>query len=324
MIVAWAVDDEPVQVWDVTAGESAPAAFLRAVRTSQYNVAHNAAFDRTMLEHEDWWPKDAAPFWCTMAMSLRHGLPGGLEKLSSVFKLPEEFHKREGREFIQLFCKMTKGQPRATRLTHPKQWAEFLEYAQQDIRAMREIYYLCPTWNDSAFELELWDLDQQINRRGVAVDVDFARHAVRACAAEQERNATRTQEITDDFVLRATQRDRLLQYLFVEHGVTLPDLRADTVERRLDDPELPEELKELLRLRLGASKASTAKYQRILEIQFMGRLHWLLQYCGANRTKRWSGRNVQPQNFPRAKASMAEIEIFIDAIMTGCEDVLYG
>lgn len=325
MILTSAMNGAPVDLWDLTANPEFPIGLLEQAEDCDRVIAHNAAFDQTMIESDKRLrplaDRLAGKWYCTMAMALRHGLPGGLEKLCHVFKLDEEFFKLDGKDFINLFCKLTDGK-RNTRLTHPRQWRDGLAYAKQDIRAMREIYYLAPTWNDSNFELDLWKLDQKINRRGVAVDVEFARQAVRACKAEQERNAAKTQELTEETVLRATQRDRLLQFIFVEHGVTLPDLKADTVERRLEDPELPPLLKDLLRVRQSSSKASTAKYKRLLDLQFGGRMHWLLQYCAANRTKRWGGRNFQPQNLKRPTLKFAAIEQAIAAVLSGNEDLL--
>jgi DNA polymerase len=289
-------------------------------------IAHNAQFDSTVLHAQPWFPRTLPSQWyCTMAMCLRHGLPGGLEKLSTIFKLADGKAKQKGgRELINLFCKPDKNGQRNTRLTHPKEWREFLSYAADDIEAMREVYRKCPKWNDSRFELSLWDLDQTINRRGIAVDVEFAAAAVRATAAEQKRLATRTQELTEGNVLRATQRDRLLAFFVAEHGVTLPDLKADTIERRLEDPELPEYVKELLRLRQSASKSSTSKYKRLLEMEVAGRLYFLLQYCGAQRTGRWAGRNFQPQNLKRPSLKFDDILMAIDAVLSGAETVLLG
>jgi DNA polymerase len=324
IIVTWAVDDGPVGTWDVTRDEVPPKALRDAVIGCDRVIAHNAQFDRTVIEHDlPGFAKLLAGKWyCTMAMCLRHGLPGGLDKLSAVFKLDTTTAKKAGKSFIHLFCKPTKDGGRNTRLTHPQDWREFLDYAASDIHAMREVYRKCPKWNDSAFELGLWELDQTINARGIAVDLEFAAAAVRATTAEQKRLAHRTQEITNDTVLRATQRDRMLAFLFMEYGVDLPDLKADTIERRLDDPELPEFAKELLRLRQSASKSSTSKYKRLLEMQVAGRLYYLLQYCGALRTGRWGGRNFQPQNLKRPTLSFDDILVAIEAVVSGCEDVL--
>jgi DNA polymerase bacteriophage-type len=322
-IVTWAIDDGPVHTIDVTRGDRMEALMLAAQQCDRV-IAHNATFDRTVL-----WaalPSLArylhCKWYCSMAAAYRHGLPGGLDKLSIIFRLPVEDAKHEGHQLVMLFCKPMKGGQRATRHTHPEQWRKFLSYAGNDIRAMRAIVKKMPTWNDSPFELALWDLDQTINERGIAVDTAFAAAAVRATTAEQKRLGDRTRELTDDCVDRTTQRDRLLAFLFAEHGVALPDMKADTVERRLDDPELPESVKELLRIRQSASKSSTSKYKRLLEMEVAGRLHFLLQYCGAYRTGRWGGRNFQPQNLYRPSLKFPEIEAAIEAVLAGCEDVV--
>jgi DNA polymerase len=323
MIVTWAVDDGPVRTWDATREDMPHLLRLEAMQCDRA-IAHNAQFDRTVIGHAlpDLARLLRGKWYCTMAACLRHGLPGGLDKLSAVFKLDAGTAKKAGKDYINLFCKPTKNGGRNTRTTHPEEWRGFLAYAGDDIKAMREVYRKCPKWNDSAFELGLWELDQIINERGIAVDLEFAAAAVRATTAEQKRLAKRTQDITNDTVLRATQRDRLLAFLFMEYGVDLPDLKADTIERRLDDPNLPEFAKELLRLRQSASKSSTSKYKRLLEIQVAGRISFLLQYCGALRTGRWGGRNFQPQNLKRPTISFDDILTAIAAVVSGCEDVL--
>jgi DNA polymerase len=323
MIVTWALDNGPVHVWDRTRDPAIPPALLTAALQCDRVVAHNAQFDSYVIEHDvpDLAVALDGKWYCTMAACLRHGLPGGLDKLSTIFRLTTDA-KHDGKAFIHLFCKPDKHGKRNTRLTHPEAWRDFLAYAKNDIAAMRQVYAKCPKWNDSPFELALWDLDQKINRRGIAVDTAFAAAAVRATTAEQKRLGQRTKELSNDVLDRTTQRDRLLAFLFAEHGVDLPDLKADTVQRRLDDPELPDYVKELLRIRQKASKASTSKYKRVLEQEVAGRLYFLLQYCGALRTGRWAGRSVQPQNLPRPAHDFDEVLFAIDAVLQGAEDVL--
>lgn len=324
MIATWAVEEGPIQEWDATRNPEPPAALLEAAQRCERVVSHNAQFDAAVLRSGQ--PELArlleGKWYCTMAQAFRHGLPGGLDKLSIILKLPDDHSKKKGRELITLFCKPDKHGARKTRHTHPAEWREFLDYAKRDIVAMREAHKKMPKWNDSPFELSLWELDQTINTRGIAVDTEFAAAAVRATTAEQKRLSDRTRELTNDTVLRATQRDRLLAFIFAEHGVSLPDLKADTIDRRLEDPELPEYVKELLRLRQSSSKSSTSKYKRLLDMHVAGRLYYLLQYCGALRTGRWGGRSFQPQNLKRPTLKFGEILMAIDAVKEGVEDVL--
>ena len=89
----------------------------------------------------------------------------------------------------------------------------------------------------------------------------------------------------------ASQRDQLLAFVCTEYGVDLPDLRADTVRRRLEDPDLPDGVKLLLALRLESSKTSTAKYKALVNaVSSDGRLRNTMQFAGASRTGRWAHR----------------------------------
>lgn len=311
IVAQWAIDDGEPQVWDCT-GRLRPGGLLTLLEDPTITiVAHNSMFDRTVLRHV-WGLDIPVERWQdTMVKALAHGLPGGLDKIGQILGLEaDEAKDKRGRELIQLFCKpRPKGSKlrRATRETHPKEWAEFLEYSRQDIVAMRAIDKRLPTWNYRAghHELALWHLDQRINDRGIAVDVELARCAIDAVAVEQKRLKAEVLEATDGLVASASKRDQLLAFICAEYGVDLPDLRADTVRRRLEDPDLPEGVKLLLALRLESSKTSTAKYKALVNaVSSDGRLRNTLQFAGASRTGRWAHRLFQPGNMPRPDLSL--------------------
>jgi DNA polymerase len=308
MIVTWALDDEPTQCWDATSGYPMPASLYEAVMLCDRILAHNAWFDRTVLEHMDWWPSEFAPLskWrCVMAQLLSHGLPGSLDLACKIFQIDASKSKVDGKKFINLFCKpQGKKKVRNTSESHPDEWAGFLNYAKLDIDAMRAVSKACPKWNSSAFERDLWHLDQTINGRGFAVDVELAHAAIFMTTNAKHELAQRTEEITGGAVESTTQRNRLLQFLLSEYNVALPDLKSATIEARLEDPELPEFVKELLRIRLQASKSSTSKYKRVAETEVGGRLYGTLQFAAALRTARWGGRLFQPQNLPRLQTEL--------------------
>lgn len=327
----WAIDDGPVQCWDLTETRITPPDLLAALsRPDTMTVWHNGAgFDRTVLRH-------AMPAFAptvdrihdTMVQAMAHGLPGSLDTLGEVLGLPQDERKhKRGRYLINLFCKprpATSKIRRATRGTHPAEWAEFVEYAKADITAMRAIYKKLPTWNYQGAERALWELDQRINDRGVAVDLELACSAIRATERAQAGLARQTQDLTAGVVSAATQRDKLLNYVLAEHGIALPDMTADTLERRINDPDLPGELRELLGVRLQASKTSAAKYRRVVEATSSdGRLRGLLQFCGASRTGRWAGRLFQPQNLPRPTHKQPVIEQGIEAMKADVEDLVF-
>jgi DNA polymerase bacteriophage-type len=285
-----------------------------------------------------------------MVQALAHGLPGSLDKLSGILGLDADQAKdKRGRQLIQLFCKP---QPRTgkrnDRNTHPVEWAEFLEYSRMDIVAMRAVHRRLPAWNfrDGGAELALWHLDQRVNDRGFTVDLDLARGAIDAVAGETARLKQATVDLTDGAVSSPSKRDELLAHILMDYGVSLPDMKADTLRRRLEDPELPEAVKLLLAIRLEATKTSTAKYKALVNATSTdGRLRNTLQFAGAQRTARWAGRIFQPQNMARPDEGhiaaslglpklskdddqkreqvMTYIDLGVDALKSGCAPLVF-
>lgn len=332
MLEGYALNDEPARVWDRTC-EPMPSDLDDAMSDpSVLLVAHNSFFDRTVKTAvgDDLVYDIAIPRWrCTMVQAFAHGLPGKLATLGVVLGLPDDQQKmKEGRDLINLFCKPRPKNSklrRATSATHPQEWATFKEYARVDVESMREVHRRLPAWNypDNERELALWFLDQEINDRGVQLDLELAHAAVRATLREKARLAGVTIEITNGLVESVAKRDRLLAYLLAEHGVDLPDLQAATLERRIDDHSLPRELRELLAIRLEASMTSQTKYKTAINCASPdGRARGLLQFAGAARTERWAGRVLQPQNFVRPTLHADEIELGILALKADAEDLL--
>lgn len=330
MLFAWAIGDEPVSVWDLTAGESIPSRLRKAIADPNTILFfHNSHFDRTVLRHA--MPELAPPVerWRdTMVQALAHSLPGALGALCEVLGVPQDKAKdKEGKSLIQLFCKPRPKNSklrRATSKTHPVEWQRFVSYAGLDIEAMREVYKRLPKWNYQGAELALWHRDQRINDRGVCMDVQLAQAAIEAVDLEQKRLAKRTQVMTDGEVQAATQRDAMIKHIVESYGVELPDMQRSTLERRIADPDLPSPVKELLAIRLQASTTSTSKYKSLMKgISSDGRLRGTLQFCGASRTGRWAGRLFQPQNLPRPTLEQERIDEGIEALKSGCADLLF-
>lgn len=330
MLFAWAIGDEPVSVWDLTAGEPIPGPLFKAITDPDTLLYfHNSHFDRTVLRHT--LPRLAPPVerWRdTMVQALAHSLPGALAALCEVLGVPQDKAKdKEGKSLIQLFCKPRPKNSklrRATSQTHPVEWQRFVAYAGLDIEAMREVYKRLPKWNYQGTELALWHCDQRINDRGVCMDVQLAQAAIEAVDLEQKRLAKRTQVMTDGEVQAATQRDAMIKHIVESYGVELPDMQRSTLERRIADPDLPSPVKELLAIRLQASTTSTSKYKSLMKgISSDGRLRGTLQFCGASRTGRWAGRLFQPQNLPRPTLEQERIDEGIEALKSGCADLLF-
>ncbi len=336
MLIAWAIDDGPVSVHEFTEPKNLPVPLYTALRDGETLVyAHNSQFDRTVLRthlKSYKWPnvaaRDVTRWRDTMVKALAHGLPGSLSDLCDILGVAQDKAKdKAGKALIQLFCKpraKNSAIRRATKQTHPEEWKRFIDYAGLDIEAMREIDKKLPVWNYQSNELALWHFDQRINDRGVQMDTVLAEAAVSAVEIEQKRLAVRTQDLTDNEVQAATQRDVLLKHIVEAFGVTLPDMQASTIQRRVSDPDLPIELRELLAIRLQASTTSTSKYKTLLKgVSKDGRLRGTLQFCGASRTGRWAGRLFQPQNLPRPVLGQETIDTGIEALKAGCADLLF-
>jgi DNA polymerase len=323
ILTAYAWDDNPVDVLE----DFVPAQIQAMIDDADTIIIHNSFFDRTMFaacgvripveKIED-----------TMVTAYAHALPGGLDQLCQVLGVAEDMAKKKtGKKLINLFCKPRPKNMklrRATKETHPKEWAEFVEYAGFDIVSMRECRRLMPRWNLTPKECELWILDQKINDRGIKVDMDLAHAALRAAARSQILLAARMDKLTDGKVGSATQRAKLLEHLGEEHNFNMVDMTKGTVATALKD-EMTEAVRELLEIRQQAAATSPAKYTVLVKGTSTRdkRLRGTLQFCGAGRTLRWSGRLFQPQNLPRPTIKQDLIDLGIAAMKADCEDLIF-
>lgn len=334
MIVTYALDDMDVLAWDVTSGDPMPEDLKAWLNDGSIPVViHKSDFDRTVLREDGVVELTPHRIIDTMVQAYAHGLPGGLDKLCTIFSISEaDAKKKTGRQLIHFFCKPNKGK-RNTRLTHPERWLEFIDYAKSDIRAMRIIHKKLPKWNypglnfpaEPSLEHQLWVLDQTINDRGFYVDQELAVAAVEAAEVEKKHLNERTVDATGGEVQAATQRDKLLKYILEAYGVTLPDMRADTLQRRIEDENLPLALRQLLDLRVQSGRNSSSKYKALLKaVNADGRLRGCLQFCGAPTTGRWSGKTFQPQNCMRPTMKMAAIAQAIHDVKSGGAPLVYN
>jgi DNA polymerase len=325
MLLAYAVGDDEVDVLEFPDElHSDRWGQLRATLAdpSVRVVIHNSHFDRTILRHAMGVVIPTSRIHDTMVQALSHGLPPSLGQLGEVLGLPADKAKdKDGKKLIHLFCKPLPASrllSRATKATHPGEWARFRDYAANDIVAMRECMRRMPVLNNTETETALWRLDQDINDRGVSIDLGLARAAIGAVAQAQHALAQQTVALTDGAVRSTTQGAALRLQIFEQFGIDMPDLQMGTVERHLADPAVPEALKDLLEVRLQASSTSTRKYQTLVNgTSADGRLRGTLQFNGAARTGRWAGRLFQPQNITRGSIHGAMLDTVIDAIKAG-------
>lgn len=326
MICTYAFDDEKVQVWDATDGSRIPRDLKRALRelakpdTECRLVMQNGLlFDRLLMR--ECWGYDIPPanIEDTMIMAFRHALPGSLDALCTVLGVDEQNAKdKAGKALINRFCKPTPKSykvRRYTAATHPEEWAKFIKYARSDIISMREVYYRMPTWGNTEKENEILVLDQLINDRGFCVDVDLAKAAIEAVTRhKQELQAEAAKEYGSGLTgatFLPTLRD-----LAPAHEIL--NAQKSTLNDLLADPDLPDEARELIEMRLGAASTASTKYAPLLRgLSRDGRRRGCLQYGGAKRTLRWAGKGFQPQNLARGYYADEELDKGIAALLKG-------
>jgi len=323
ILFGYAWDDDPHQVY-----EGMPGNLEEMFNAADEIVIQNSFFDRTNLAYKG-IKIPIEKITDTMVLALAHGYPAGLDQMCEALDVPvDKAKKKDGKKLINLFCKpRPKKQKlrRATKETHPKEWAEFVDYCGFDIVSMRECWKRLPRWNFQPFERKLWYLDQKINDRGVAIDLDLAAAALRAAERAGQVLAAESDEMTDGAVKSTTQRDVLMAYLNNELSFEITDLKKGTIKNILKKGQLEPGVKEILENRLQAAATSPAKYKVLLNSTSLsdGRLRGTLQFCGAGRTSRWGGRLFQPQNLPRPTLEQAMIELGILAMKANCEDLIF-
>lgn len=324
ILFSYAIDDASARVVDVAHGEKYPPAVVDAFNNPDcVCIAHNAQFDRTVLKK--FVPAVANPrrWKDSMIKAYSLSLPGSLAALCEYCGLPVDKAKdKEGGILVRKFCipgKFGRYLPPA----HDPDWQKFINYARLDVEAMREVWKRLPNWNDTPAFWAEWHIDQDINDRGMRIDLELASCAIEASAEVTEKSNATVQRITDGAAKTAGQRDVLMHFLG-SLGYDVQDMRKSTLEHALEDPALPDEARELILARLQAAKASVKKYDALIRSTCSdGRLRGCLLFCGAQKTGRWAGRLFQPQNLPRGTLTPEQVETAIWAIKTGTAGILY-
>lgn len=327
MLFGYAVGNSPAKVWDLTTGDEMPEDLREAVNNPEtVFIAHNSMFDRNVLKHKLGAPFGDPKRWKdTMILAYSVGLPGALGLLSEVLGLPQDKAKdKDGHRLVLKFCKPTAAGKRWTRENAPEDWSRFVNYCRLDVEAMREMTKRIYAWNSTPQMWADWHCDQIINDRGIKIDMELVAGALKCADYVKAEGDAAMSEATDGEVQTATQRDELLKHILVMHGVSLPNLQKATLEKRLNDENLPEPVRELIALRLSSAVASVAKYRALGRAAGAdGRIRGSTQFMGASRTGRFAGRLVQFQNLPRGTMKPAQVEEAIDAIKSDLVPVLY-
>jgi DNA polymerase len=301
LLFAYAFDDEEVQIVDLANGEKLPNEIITAIiDDSIIKTAFNAQFERTCLSKH--FNKKLSPksWQCTAVQSASLGLPLSLDGVAQVLGITEQKIK-EGKELIRYFsipCKPTKSNGERTRnLPHHAldKWKTFKTYCKRDVEVERAIRKKIGKYPISENEQRNYILDQEINDRGVSVDLELVAKAIKSDRLHKEDTFTQAQRLTG--IDNPNSVEQLKQWL-IENGVEVDTLSKKAVADlvKVSDGKV----KKLLDLRLQLAKTSIKKYEAIeRSVCPDERVRGLLQFYGANRTGRWAGRLVQVQNLPQ-------------------------
>lgn len=300
LLFAYAIDDNPVELVDLDNGECLPAEVLAALQDpTVYKHAYSAQFERVCLSRHLGLEGfiDPKSWRCTMVWAASLGLPLSLDACGKALQI-EKLKMAEGKKLIQLFCKPGAkadllGRP--NRDSNPREWALFKSYNIRDVEAELEIEQRISKLPMPESEWALYELDQRINDRGLRIDRDLAQAAI-ACDTElKEKNIKRAYEISG--ITNPNSVAQLKAWL-CEQDVEVESLGKKEVAGLLKEAD--GEVEQLLRLRLEMAKSSVKKYETMERCVCRDdRVRGLLQFQGANRTGRWSGRLVQVQNLPQ-------------------------
>ena len=312
LLLAYSIDDQPVQVIDLAQGDTIPTHILTALTDRTITkYAYNANFERVCLTHYLRKRNHLHPdaylnphgWHCTMVWASALGLPRSLKDVGTALGL-EQQKMREGQALIRLFCTPQKPRGKQAELfdttrtsprDQPDKWATFIEYCRRDVEVETRIrhkldQFPLPDWVWDQY----WD-DQRINDRGITVDLTLAKAAIDADTNHRSTCMERARRITE--LDNPNSPTQLLGWLN-NHGCDIDSLAKAHVADALTTAT--GQVKTVLELRQELSRSSVKKYQAMLDATCAdGRAHGLIQFYGAGRTGRWAGRLIQVQNLPR-------------------------
>ena len=301
LLFGYSVDGGEVRVVDLCQGENIPVEILAAISDESVTKwAFNAMFERVCLSNYlgEWLEPES---WkCSMVWSATLGLPLSLENVGAVLGL-EKQKLSEGKDLIRYFCvpcKPTKANGGRTRNLpeHDREkWGRFKAYNLRDVEAEMQIQQRLAKFPVPDFVWEEYWQDQEINDRGIGVDMEMVARAIAMDGRSKSELSTAMQELTE---LENPNSVQQMKQWLSENGMETDSLDKKAVAELLKTA--PEPLGEALALRQQLARSSVKKYQAMENaVCADSRAHGMFQFYGANRTGRYSGRIIQLQNLPQ-------------------------
>lgn len=321
LLFGYAVDGGEVHVVDLAKGEEIPEEILAALSDEAVTKwAFNSNFERICLS--EWLRRnrpehfssysvegdsvgeylDPRGWKCSMIWSAYMGLPLSLAGVGAVLGL-EEQKLKEGKDLIRYFCvpcKPTKSNGGRTRNLpehDPEKWELFKFYNRRDVEVEQSIQKKLHNFMVPDFVWEEFWLDQEINDRGILLDLTLVRNAIALDEISKDKLSDAMKDITE---LENPNSVAQMKQWLSDQGVKAESLGKKDVAKMIADEDIDENVTEALRLRQQLAKSSVKKYQAMqTAVCNDGRARGMFQFYGANRSGRWAGRIIQLQNLPQ-------------------------
>ena len=303
LLFGYAVDGGEVQVVDLTTGESIPKEIINALTDdSVIKWAYNAQFERICISRFLGMPTgqylDPASWHCTMVWAATLGLPLSLDTVGAALKM-EKQKLKEGKDLIRYFCTPSKNREGQMIRHYPKdapdRWATFKAYNKRDVETEMGIQAKIAKFPVPDSEWVNYTLDQQINDRGIMLDMPFVRNAIRCDNNFKDTHLRMARDLTG---LDNPNSPVQLKEWLSEQGVETDSLSKQTVVELIEATD--GEVEKALVLRQVLAKSSVKKYTAMETVVGSdSRARGLIQFYGANRTGRYAGRLIQVQNLPQ-------------------------
>ena len=313
------VNGGKVTVYDLASGDTVPEEIIRALSDdSVIKWAYNASFERVCLSvwlrrnYPQYFSSysieddtvrnylDPSSWRCSLVWGAYMGLPLSLEGIGKVLKL-ENQKMAEGKALIRYFCvpcKPTKangGRMRNLPEHDPVKWSTFIAYNKRDVETEMAIQQKLSKFPVPDFLWEEYHLDQEINDRGIQLDMVLVEQAIAIDERSREELSAKMQQLT---ALENPNSVQQMKEWLTKHGLEVDSLDKKAVKELLKTA--PPELAEVLELRRQLAKSSVKKYQAMQNaVCADGRARGMFQFYGANRSGRWAGRLIQLQNLPQ-------------------------
>ena len=326
LLFAYSVDNGPVQVIDLAQGEDIPTEILAALTDETITKwAYNASFERICLSvwlrrnHPEYFQSysiledtvgdylDPSAWKCSRIWGAYMGLPLSLEGIGAVLKL-SDLKMKEGKDLIKYFCvpckatKVNGGRTRNLPSDAPDKWDVFKSYNKRDVEVELAIKEKLSKFPVPEFIWDEYHLDQEINDRGIGVDMQLVENAIDIDSKTKDYLMSRLVTLTG---LENPNSVQQMKTWLSDYGIETESLDKKAVKELLSDAD--KKVSEVLECRQQLAKSSVKKYTAMQNMACDdNRARGCFMFYGANRSGRWAGRGIQLQNLPQNHMSDLE------------------